>query len=100
MGLVPHKAGKDASLRIRSGLSPATISSVAATSLRTPQAASRAGLACSHRASSSASSSVISVLSVWWRRGRAQRPLGWSLDDVGAGVGAHTGADVYDVAGG
>lgn len=74
MGLVPHKAAKDASLRIRSGLSSATISS-------------------------SASSSAISVLSVWCRRGRAQRPLGCGLDDVGAGVGAQTGADVYDVAG-
>ena len=31
MGLVPHSAAKDASLRIRSGLSPAATSSVEAT---------------------------------------------------------------------
>ena len=45
MGLAPHRAAKDASERMRSGLSPAVMSSAAAVSAPTPRAASSAGLA-------------------------------------------------------
>ena len=75
MGLVPHSAAKDASLRIRSGLSPAATSSVEATSTPTPRAASSAGLVASHRASRSASSRAISAVSAWWRRARQRRAV-------------------------
>ena len=75
MGLVPHSAAKDASLRIRSGLSPAATSSVEATSTPTPRAASSAGLVASHSASRSASSRAISAVSALWRRARQRRAV-------------------------
>ena len=45
MGLAPQSAAKDASLRRRSGLSPAATSSAPATSGPTPGAANKAGAA-------------------------------------------------------
>ena len=53
MGLAPHRAAKEASLRRRSGLSPAAVSRAAAVSGPTPQAPSSAGLACAHKRRSS-----------------------------------------------
>ena len=70
MGLVPHRAAKDASLRSRSGLSPAATSSAAAVSAPMPQAPSSAGLARSHRRRSSASRCLICAVRAWWRRAR------------------------------
>ena len=75
MGLAPHSAAKDALLRMRWGLSPAVTSSAAATSGPTPQAPSRAGLACSQSSSSSASSWAISPVRAWWRRARDRRAV-------------------------
>lgn len=73
IGLVPHRAAKEASLRIRSGLSPAAVSSAAAVSGPTPSALSSAGLARAHKRCSSVFSSLISVVRVWWRRARQRR---------------------------
>ena len=96
-GLVPHSAAKDASLRIRSGLSPAATSSAAAASGPTPQAPSSAGLACSHSASRSGVESVdLSCERPVAACQRPQRCLGRRVDSVGGGVGAQSGARVDD----
>ena len=72
MGLAPQSAAKDASLRIRWGLSPAATGNAQATSTPTPQEPNSAGLACLDCASSSASRCAISAVSAWWRRARAR----------------------------
>ena len=75
VGLASHSAATDASLRMRWGLSPAVASSAAATSGPTPQAPSRAGLACSQSSSGSASRWAVSPVRAWWRRARDRRAV-------------------------
>ena len=62
-GLAPHNAAKDASVRMRSGLSPAVTNRAAAVSAPTPEAANSAGLTWAQRWLMSVSSSVISAVS-------------------------------------
>ena len=70
---MPHNAAKDASERMRWGLSPAVINRVAAVSAPTPRAASSAGLARAQRRLISVVSSSISAVSAWYRRARKRR---------------------------
>ena len=62
-GLVPHRAAKDDSVRMRSGLSPAVMSSAAAVSAPTPRAAKSAGLTRTQSRWMSVSRSSISAVS-------------------------------------
>ena len=75
IGLAPRRAATDVSLRSRSGLSPAAISSAAATWGPTPGAGGSAGAAWPHRRAISASSSLISALSDRWRLARTRSAL-------------------------
>jgi hypothetical protein len=61
MGETPHRLAKEASLLNLWGLSPATISSVAAWSVPMPGKETNSGAACATNWSSCASSSAISL---------------------------------------
>ncbi|ACU53479.1 hypothetical protein Afer_0513 [Acidimicrobium ferrooxidans DSM 10331] len=67
MGLTPASAAKEASLRRRSGLSPAATTRAEATSGPTPGAATSAGFTSEHRRAIAWSSSAISRSRAWWR---------------------------------
>ncbi len=69
-GLAPHNAAKEDSDFMRSGLSPAVTSRVAAVFTPTPGAPSSAGLARAQRRWISVFSCSISVVSAWYRRAR------------------------------
>ena len=72
-GLAPHRAAKEDSVVMRSGLSPVAMSRAAAVSAPIPGAPRSAGLAWAQRWLISLSSSVISVVSAWYRRARMRR---------------------------
>ena len=72
-GLAPHRAAKDASDLMRSGLSPAATNKAAAVSGPIPVVANSAGLARAQRWLIWVSSSPISAVRVWYLRAKRRR---------------------------
>ena len=100
MGQAPQSAAKEASLRMRPGLSPAAMSSAAATSAPTPDAANRAGVGCLAQGEEVgvelADLDAERPIAAWED---AQRRLGGPGDRIGCGVGAQADAGVDERAG-
>src|ERR1700722_11141875 len=86
-GLAPQRAAKEASLRIRCGLSPAAMRRAAAVPGPAPRAPRRAGAAWAQSAVMAVSWAVISVVRAWWRRARARSAWRAAVSGPVAGAG-------------